>query len=471
MKVTAVYSFALVAIRGTAAAISSAKGISSRDVEERQLIGGLVGGVVNGLDDAVSRLLGTLHDAVEAGDIDEVLDILRKLKPTKTLASVEEASAIVKQIVTSTPSSIVELQGQFIANGVISGTVDDLFSFASGLATKKSGHDNVNPNPPTAVYPKAAPCDAPYSTSESDLRSAIFIPDSFTYGEKPPVILFPGTGLTGCISYAGKFIPLLSDVDWADPVWVNVPGFLLDDAQVNAEYAAYALNYIASLTGRDVSIIAWSQGTIDTQWALKYWPSTREITTDLIAISGDYKGTVLANVLGLTGIANDPSVLQQAAGSDFITTLRSDDGGSGYIPTTNIYSGFLDEIVQPQSVIGASIYLLDARGVGVTNSELQVVCQGQPAGTFYTHESILVNPLTFALAKDALTHDGPGEPSRLDLTEICSTYLTPGLGLGDFLLTETSLLIAVLEVILYAPKSLEEPDIMPYATAGLSSCS
>lgn len=107
------------------------------------MIDGLVGGVVNGLDGVVSGLLGTLHDAVEAGDIDEVLDVLRKLKPTKTLASVEEASAVVKQIVTSTPSSIIELQGQLIANGVISGTVDDLFNFASGLATNKSGHSNV----------------------------------------------------------------------------------------------------------------------------------------------------------------------------------------------------------------------------------------------------------------------------------------------------------------------------------------
>ncbi|KAH7128942.1 hypothetical protein EDB81DRAFT_888716 [Dactylonectria macrodidyma] len=182
MRVIAVYSFALVAICGATTAISSAKEISTLDFEERQLIGGLVGGIVNRLDDVTSDLLGTLHDAVEAGEIEGVLDVLRKLKPTRTLANVEEASAIVEQIVTLTPSSVIELQGQLIANGVISGTVDDLFNFASGIASNKSGHANVNPNSPTAVYPKATPCDVPYSTSESDLRSAIFIPDSFTYG-------------------------------------------------------------------------------------------------------------------------------------------------------------------------------------------------------------------------------------------------------------------------------------------------
>lgn len=304
---------------------------------------------------------------------------------------------------------------------------------------------------------------------ESDLRSAIFIPDGFTYGEKPPVVLFPGTGTTGYIAFKGNFIPLLTDVDWADPVWVNVPGYLGDDAQTNAEYAAYALNYIAAITEREVGIIAWSQGNIDAQWAFKYWPSTREITTDHIAISADYKGTVLANVLVLAGVINSPSVLQQTAGSDFINTLRSDDGDSGYVPTTSIYSGFFDEIVQPQSGTEASAFLLDARGVGVTNAEVQKVCPKQLAGTLYTHESTLANPLAFALAKDALTHPGPGNMDRLDLPRVCDSYLAPGLGLEDFLITENSIVIAVIALLTYLPKVFDEPPIMAY-TASSGEC-
>ena len=75
-----------------------------------------------------------------------------------------------------------------------------------------------NPNPPVSVYPKSE-LDAPYSISEQYLRSAIFIPETFTYGKKPPVILFPGTGSTGFLAFSGNFIPLLSGADWADPVW------------------------------------------------------------------------------------------------------------------------------------------------------------------------------------------------------------------------------------------------------------
>lgn len=320
------------------------------------------------------------------------------------------------------------------------------------------------------MYPKAGGCDAPYSVSESSLRSAIFIPETFTYGAKPPVVLFPGTGLTGYVSFRGNFIPLLTGVEWADPVWVNVPGLLLEDVQVNAEYAAYALNYIASLTSRNVSIIAWSQGNIDSQWAFKHWPSTRRTTSDHVAISADYKGTVIANVADMSGITNDASLVQQEAGSDLLATLRSNGGDSGYVPTTSVYSGFLDEIVQPQSGPGASAFLLDARGVGVTNAEAQVVCRGQPGGGFYSHGGLLASSLAIALAKDALTNEGPGEVSRLDLADVCGAYLAPGLGLREFLVTGEAVIIGLLASVLHLPKVAVEPRIKEYATR-VDNCS
>lgn len=255
----------------------------------------------------------------------------------------------------------------------------------------------------------------------------------------------------------------MSETDWADPVWVNVPGFLLDDAQVNAEYAAYAINYIASITERNVSVIAWSQGNLNVQWAFKYWPSTRHVTSDHVAISADYKGTVLSNAVSILGVTNDPSVVQQQAGSEFINTLRSNGGDSGYVPTTSIYSSFFDEIVQPQRGLEASAFLLDSRKVGVTNFEVQKVCATYPAGTFYTHEGVLYNPLAFAVAVDALTNDGPGNLSRIAVEEICSTYLAPGLGLDELLVTENAILTAGLSLLLYLPKVVDEPAIREYA--------
>ncbi|PNP77075.1 hypothetical protein FNYG_09688 [Fusarium nygamai] len=437
---------------------------------ERSAVSGLFNGANNALAVTVSGLLDELGDALNKGDREKTLDTLQKLKATNKPKNVGEASSITEKVAKSEPDNIVEYSARLIANGIVSGSTDDLLSYAQGLGSAENGNNNQNPDPPKSVYPKAASCDAPYSVPEDKLRSAIFIPDTFTYGEKLPVILFPGTGATGWTTFRGSFIPLLTGVDWADPVWVNVPELLLGDAQVNAEYAAYALNYIASLSKRSVAIIGWSQGNIDTQWAFKYWPSTRKVTADHVAISADYKGTILANFVDLSGITNTPSVVQQEAGSNFIKTLRSDGGDSGYVPTTSLYSSFLDEIVQPQEGTGASAYLLDERKVGVTNAEVQKVCAGKPGGSFYTHESMLINPLSFALAKDALTHDGPGKISRLDLGTVCASPLAPGLGLEDLLITENAIIIAAISLVTYLPKVKEEPVIREYALEAAGTC-
>ncbi|PHH62998.1 hypothetical protein CDD81_6423 [Ophiocordyceps australis] len=120
------------------------------------------------------------------------------------------------------------------------------------------------------VYPQKADKDAPYSLSEQQLRSAIFIPKEYTYGKKPPVVLVLATGFSGYSSFSSSMIPLLREASWAEVVLLNLPQHSFADVQANAEHTTYALNYIASLTQRNVSIIAFSQGSIDIQWALKY---------------------------------------------------------------------------------------------------------------------------------------------------------------------------------------------------------
>lgn len=186
------------------------------------------------------------------------------------------------------------------------------------------------------------------------------------------------------------------------------------------------------------------------------------MTADHIAISADYHGTVLANLIYPLGLLNAKSVLQQKYTSDFITTLRAGGGDSAYVPTTSIYSGFVDEIVEPQSGQLASALLQDARGAGASNNEVQVLCRGTEADALYTHEGVLYNPIGYALAIDALTHDGPGDFGRVG-TAPCSTYLAQGLDEGDLVVTETSILVAAVALVFDTPKQLEEPAIKAYA--------
>jgi hypothetical protein len=81
----------------------------------------------------------------------------------------------------------------------------------------------------------------------------------------------------------------------------------------------------------------------------------------------------------------------------------------------------------------------------------------------YAHEGVLYNPLAFALAKDELTHEGPGELSRIDVVSECQKIVADGLGLSDLLATEGDILTAVYKIIVYPNRTYTEPPNMEYA--------
>lgn len=425
------------------------------DLQQR----GLVGDAINDLNSVASGLT--------SGDVvDNLLEDLKLVTATAAPTSPEQAISTLSDILqaTPTPSNIYAAVGDLVAAGLTTENANSVVDFVDGLLTGENSESNVNLRfPSKPVYPKADFRDAPYSLSEAKLRGAIHIPSSFQYGRPgapQPIILVPGTGNTGYINFVGNYIPLLQGSKIADPVWLNIPGYLLNDAQTNAEYVAYAISYIYGISRqRKIAVLTWSQGGIDAQWANKYWPSTRSKITDVVAFSPDYHGTIFANFAATPDFPLPPAFLQQEYNSNFIKTMRANGGDSAYVPTTTIYSGFFDEIVEPQQGTGASAYLLDARHVGVTNNEVQKICPDQPAGSFYTHEGTLYNPIGYALLVDALSHDGPGQVSRIDVNSICGQYISPGLNLSDLLLTENSILTAVVATLLYPDSTIQEPAI------------
>ncbi|OLN85596.1 Lipase B [Colletotrichum chlorophyti] len=324
---------------------------------------------------------------------------------------------------------------------------------------------NENKEPMNQIYPKRSQQDAPYSLSEEELRSKIYFPKTFSAASsKQPVILVPGTAALAGSTYEKNLAPLLAQSDFADPLWVNIPDASLGDAQVNSEYVAYAMNYVQSSTGKKPAVVAWSQGSLNTQWALKYWPSTRESVTDLVALSPDFHGTkeafiackTLVSVLGCT-----PSVYQQMYDSAFVRTLRANGGDAAYVPTTSIFSA-TDEIVQPQSGENASAIIREGNGIEVTNVEVQKACPGTPAGKDVTHEGMLYNSLAFALIRDALANEGPGKLERID-KKICADRAAGKSDKVEVSATESVLDDAAKNVLLYRDKVKQEPPIMAYA--------
>ncbi|QDS74110.1 hypothetical protein FKW77_009769 [Venturia effusa] len=406
-------------------------------------------------------LAGTANDSDAANQIfSAILTAIEDTvaaQVTSTPTDIPAATSALSSIFEATPTILYEQVFDLIKDGLVTNNLaNEVNTLVTASFSGMNSETNVNPAPNCTIYPQKNCTDAPYTLTEEQLRQ-----------------LVPGSGNTGYSTFAGNYIPLLQGSTIADPVWLNIPGQLLMDAQINAEYVAYAINYISCITNRNVSVISWSQGGLNTQWALKYWPSTRQVTSNFIAQSPDFHGTVLARILCpvFPMLPCPPAIIQQEYFSNFVATIRDDGGDSAYVPTTTIFSS-TDEIVEPQSsVTGASAYLLDARNVGVTNNQVQDVCGGRgPAGTFYTHEGVLYNPLGYALTIDALTNGGPGQTSRIDLTTVCAQIISPGLDLIDVLTTEETVVIALLSIALYPAKQINEPAIMAYALDGANLC-
>ena len=441
-------------------------------IEERQLLSGLVGGVLS----LVGSALNDVNSAIKAGNPTALSSALVKIQPTAKPTNIQQVLSKQQSIWASpTRSDIYGGIATQVANGlgpVLDGTLST--ALQGGLPVGENSVSNSN-KAVGGLYPKktSATSDAPYSVPEAQLRAAIYFPPGYTYGSKTPVLFVPGTGAYGGTNFANNLRKLLTGQSFADPVWVNVPGAMLGDAQINSEYIAYAIQYVSAVSkNKKIAVISWSQGGLDTQWVLKYWPSTRKIVQDFLPVSPDFAGTVFANALCLSAnsqlgaVLCDPSVIQQQRTSNYIQQLRKNGGDKAFVPTTTFYSGLFDEIVEPQQGNAASAYLPSGgASAPASNNEVQTICANQPGGSFYGHAGVLFNPLTYALIVDALKNPGTtGQVSRINRQSVCANYAAPGLDLDDVLATSGLIPVAGVLLLAYPQKLLTEPPLKSYAT-------
>ena len=103
---------------------------------------------------------------------------------------------------------------------------------------------------------------------------------------------------------------------------------------------------------KNIFIIGHSQGNINIQWALAFWPSVRKHVTGFISLAGDFHGTaegpLLCTTQNILQGGCSPSVFQQSVGSHYLAAQNA-IGGSALVPTTSIYTIF-DDIIQPEII-------------------------------------------------------------------------------------------------------------------------
>lgn len=241
--------------------------------------------------------------------------------------------------------------------------------------------------------------DAPYSVERSKLQAAWDCKggreglDGSGIGE--PILLVHGTGVTRRQNFGWNYWTVLPAQGF-EVCWVALPHGALQDAQVSAEYVAWAIKKIAAATDERVDVLGHSQGGLLPRWAIKWFASGRKVD-DYVGLATPNHGTSAADAASAGGRCFE-SCWQMRRSARFIAALNRDEETPGAISYTSIYTQ-TDELVQP---VGTQ----DLQGG--SNISLQDLCPGRPVD----HVAIVGDAVTFSLVLDALTATGPADPER-----------------------------------------------------------
>jgi hypothetical protein len=256
------------------------------------------------------------------------------------------------------------------------------------------------------------------SVQAAQLKAAMECSPGVDHPSRAPILLVPGTGASAHDNYSWNYE---RDFNARHVPWcaVTFPYFGNGDIQVNGEYMVYAIRAMYRRAGRRIAIIGHSQGGMVPRWALRFWPDTRRMVDDMIGFAASNHGTTQAGLAcqGSCTIAN----WQQAYMSHFTRALNSYQETFPGVSYTSIYT-HNDEVVRPNSDDTGSSSLHGGGG-RIQNVAVQDICPADSS----EHDLLgTVDAVAYALAMDALTHDGPASPARID-SGVCAQPYMPGI--------------------------------------------
>lgn len=269
------------------------------------------------------------------------------------------------------------------------------------------------------------------------------------------MLLIPGTNLDPEANFSWNYIPAF-ETDDRPYCTVELPLAGMGDIQVAAEHVVHAIRTVAEAAGGPVDVVGYSQGGMIGRWALRFWPDTRPLVDDLIGLAPSNHGTETAKPSCQQSCV--PAYQQQRSDSAFIAALNSIQETFVEVDYTVAYT-WGDEIVTPN--VGPDASSPVAGDADIANIALQEVCPGHPADHFTIGST---DPVAYAIVVDALDHDGPADPSRLDLA-VCAAPFMPGVDPAT-LPTDTAAFIArIVEANGETDPVAEEPPLRCYVTA------
>ncbi len=266
-----------------------------------------------------------------------------------------------------------------------------------------------------AAWPGAARAESPpLSEPAAELEAALHCPASFGTAVRGPVLLVPGTGLTGPENWDWGFAPALAAQGF-DVCTVDTKAFGTGDVQLTAERVVFAIRRMHAVTGKPVAVIGYSQGGLSIRWALAFWPDVRAMVSDVIGLAPANGGTDAAAAFCGAG-ACPAAIWQMVPGSRLLQALAAAGDVFPGPDWTVIYSETDDVVVPP----AARSPLPQRPGVRVRNVAVQELCPGSQL----LHIQFPADGAVFALVLDALLNDGPADPARVPAS-VCGS-LVPG---------------------------------------------
>jgi len=268
----------------------------------------------------------------------------------------------------------------------------------------------------TAVSATPGPADPPFSVAAAQLSAALSCPAKFAHPEHEPVLLVHGTFTKGEEQFSWNYSILLAQRGY-DSCTVTYPDRGLGDMQVSAEYVAYAVQTIYARTGHKVGMVGHSQGGLMPRWAIKWWPSVQAELADFVMLASPNHGVAAASSAHQSPYPLPAAFFQFDPNSHFIAALNAGDETPGAVDYSSVYSTLHDEAVQPDGPVPTAGLDWGRAGAHVRNLAVQDVCPGRVVD----HLTIgTTDRLTQELVLDALSHDGPVDPLRVDAGALCA---------------------------------------------------
>ncbi len=303
----------------------------------------------------------------------------------------------------------------------------------------------------------AQAADPPLPEPEAVLNAALHCPPNLGRTPRGPVLLVPGTGLSGPENWDWGYRPALEAEGFA-VCTVDMADLGLGDVQVSAGRVVHAVRVMAAATGQQVALVGYSQGGLNIRWALKFWPGVRPLVSEVIGLAPANHGADSAAAICQAAGACPASIWQMVPGSRLLRAL--DAGGETFagIDYTVLYSREDGVVVPPAARSG----LKAAPGAQVANIEIQGLC---PASRL-THIEFPADGAVFALVLDALRRPGPADSTRVS-PAVCGS-LVPGVDAATAAAKAQELTGLATGRIFAAPMLPAEPPLAPYAAGSAS---